>query len=295
MENAKTFDQLYNLAVKGEVEKKGTLDYLSWAYAWATLMEQDGTATKKVYETSDGGLVWKDPIGAHVKVSVTAFGVERIEYLPIMDSRNQPVAFENADSTIVNKTIQRAVTKAIAQFGIGLKLYAGEDLPTEGGGLPPEKQSFSQPTKKGVLATTAQIGFIKSLLAKKSLTPEYCKTAFGALPEDLTADQASKAITELKDGNAPKNDFKGSPVNETAPKEELPKPKNTTVHFDLFQVFKGLTQEKKDSVVSMLSEKYGANSVDELSDEQALYVLAAIKKSQAKEAEKKTVEDDLPF
>lgn len=129
-EETKKFKELYEMPCEGHTEKKGNLTYLSWAYAWATLLEQDPTATKKVYENADGSLVWKDPIGAHVKVSVTAFGTERIEYLPVMDYNNRSITLDKIDSMAVNKTVQRAVTKAIAQFGIGLKLYAGEDLET---------------------------------------------------------------------------------------------------------------------------------------------------------------------
>ena len=214
--DGKSFKELYELKCEGHVEEKNNLAYLSWAYAWATLLGQDPTAVKKVYETPDGSLVWKDPIGCHVKVSVTAFGIERIEYLPVMDHHNISVPFDKADSMIVNKTIQRAVTKAIAQFGIGLKLYAGEDLPTEDD-EPQPKQTIPSVEPKSQLAPTnsANVGVapkvvdagdrLKEQMAK--LDPaqtlavmEWCKKKYGKNPSELTdalqkADLATKIVS----------------------------------------------------------------------------------------------------
>lgn len=84
-------------------------------------------------------LVWKDPYGGHVKTSVTIVWDDdgeqhkhtEIEYLPCMDFKNKSVAYENIDSMLVNKTIQRSKTKCIARLGLGAYLYAGEDLPEE--------------------------------------------------------------------------------------------------------------------------------------------------------------------
>ena len=206
--DGKSFKELYELPCEGHVEEKNNLAYLSWAYAWATLLGQDPTAVKKVYETPDGSLVWKDPIGCHVKVSVTAFGIERIEYLPVMDYRNISVPFEKADSMIVNKTIQRAVTKAIAQFGIGLKLYAGEDMPTNGEaeeGVEPKPQTptYSAAANKQVPPKEAGSDKLKEKMAQLNAgqtlaVVEWCVKKYGKRPEELTdVKQQADLITKI--------------------------------------------------------------------------------------------------
>ncbi len=220
------FAKLYDLPCEGHTEEKNigngvSLTYLSWAYAWATLLKQDGSATKKVFEAPDGSLVWKDPVGGHVKVSVTAFGIERIEYLPVMDSRNQSVAFDKIDSMMANKAIQRAVTKAIGQFGIGLKLYAGEDLETTGDDEPKPQTTPTQhnPTpeatkppyepangQNGALASAAQIGLIKRLIGERGVSDEQFFGKFSCLPEGLDKATASKAIDWLS--TLPKKEVK---------------------------------------------------------------------------------------
>lgn len=217
----KSFDELYNLPCEGKTEEKNGLAYLSWAYAWATLLGQDPTATKKVYEAPDGLLVWKDPVGCHVKVSVTAFGIERTEYLPVMDYRNQSVPFDKADSMIVNKTIQRAVTKAIAQFGIGLKLYAGEDLPTKDDDKPqndapqapkPQTVPNADPKPKAEAESTksmtgnAQQIYDEMMKMMRELDPaqaiglmDWCKRKFGKGPNDLAdINQILATISAIK-------------------------------------------------------------------------------------------------
>lgn len=194
--DGKSFKELYELKCKGHVEEKNNLAYLSWAYAWATLLGQDPTAVKKVYETPDGSLVWKDPVGCHVKVSVTAFGIERIEYLPVMDYRNISVPFDKADSMIVNKTIQRAVTKAIAQFGIGLKLYAGEDMPTNGEAEEdvepkPQTPTYSAAVNKQVPPKEAGNDKLKDQMAQLNTEQtlaviDWCVKKYGKRPDELT-------------------------------------------------------------------------------------------------------------
>jgi|GEM_PF-5021665 len=208
MENKK-FDELYSLPCEGHTEEKNigngvSLTYLSWAYAWATLLEQDGSAVKKVFEQTDGSVVWKDPIGGHVKVSVMAFGIERIEYLPVMDSRNQSVPFEKIDSMMANKAIQRAVTKAIGQFGIGLKLYSGENLETTGEGDPHNTtQTMTKPTYTPTinegepLASSAQSSMIAKLMGEAGIGDEAFFSKIGCLPNSISKAKASEAITWL--------------------------------------------------------------------------------------------------
>lgn len=123
------FEDLYRIDVSGKVEKKNNLDYLSWAWAWAELKKKHPKVKRRVYEDEDGRIYWSDGKTAWVKVSITIDDVEEIEYLPVMNYKNQAIAANQITSMNVNTAIQRAMTKAIARHGLGLSVYAGEDLP----------------------------------------------------------------------------------------------------------------------------------------------------------------------
>lgn len=133
------FVELSAIDVNGKTEEKNGLTYLSWMWAWAELKKRYPLSYATVHETPEGMLVWRDPIGCHVKTSVTLVWEESdglhehtvTEYLPVMDFKNKSVPYENVDSMTVNKTIQRSLTKCIARLGIGGYIYAGEDLPEE--------------------------------------------------------------------------------------------------------------------------------------------------------------------
>lgn len=125
------FNELNSINVSDKIEKKGGLSYLSWAWAWGELKKRCPEASYTVYENADGLFYHHDGRTAWVKVGVTVNGLEHIEYLPVMDMRNQSIKIENITSTAVNKSIQRALTKAIARHGLGLYIYAGEDLPED--------------------------------------------------------------------------------------------------------------------------------------------------------------------
>lgn len=126
------FYKLNQVNVSGKTEKKGNLTYLSWCWAWGELKKEHPTANYKVYEHPENYCnYFHDGNTAWVKVSVTVEEIEHIEYLPIMDMRNKSLKVESITSFDVNKAIQRALTKAIARHGLGLYIYAGEDLPEE--------------------------------------------------------------------------------------------------------------------------------------------------------------------
>lgn len=130
MANTKTtFKTLTSISVKDRVEKKGRFDYLSWAYAWAMVKDQYPDVNRKVYESETTELnYFTDGRTGYVKVGVTIEGVEHIDYLPIMGHNNQSLTKDKITSFAVNKTIQRSTVKAIAMHGLGLSLWAGEDL-----------------------------------------------------------------------------------------------------------------------------------------------------------------------
>lgn len=125
------FTQLNAINVSDKVEKKNNLSYLSWAWAWGEIKKLHPTANYKIYEREDGCIYWTDGKTAWVKTGVTINDIEHIEYLPVMDFRNQSIPLEKITSFDVNKTIQRSLTKACARHGLGLYIYAGEDLPEE--------------------------------------------------------------------------------------------------------------------------------------------------------------------
>lgn len=123
------FASLYGLTVKDKIERKGHLDYLSWANAWALLKSQYPDAQRKVYEHDHTGLnFFTDGNTAYVKVGIIVVGIEHIDYLPVMDHRNNAIPVAKVTSTDVNKTIQRSTAKAIAMHGLGLSLWTGEDI-----------------------------------------------------------------------------------------------------------------------------------------------------------------------
>ena len=128
-EKKSVFDVLNDINVNDKTEKKGKLTYLSWAWAWGQLKKNYPTANYKVYENADGWNYFHDGRTAWVKVGVTVNGLEHIEYLPVMDNYNRSIPLDKITSFNVNTSIQRALTKAIARHGLGLYIYAGEDLP----------------------------------------------------------------------------------------------------------------------------------------------------------------------
>lgn len=131
IERTDVFSVLNRINVNEHTEQKGNLTYLSWAWAWSKVKENYPEAFYTIYENADGWNYFTDGRTCWVKTGVTIEGLEHIEYLPVMDYKNRPVPLDAVTSTDVNKTIQRSLTKACARHGLGLYIYAGEDLPEE--------------------------------------------------------------------------------------------------------------------------------------------------------------------
>lgn len=129
MEQLNYFEKLYSIDVTKKTEKKNNLTYLSWAWAWAEVKKIHPDANYIVYENSEGWNYFTDKKTCWVKTGVIINGIEHIEYLPVMDFRNKSIPFESVTSFDINKAIQRSLTKAVARHGLGLYIYAGEDLP----------------------------------------------------------------------------------------------------------------------------------------------------------------------
>ena len=127
------FVELNNINVNDKTEAKNNLTYLSWAFAWGELKKKHPMATYTIYEDEHGRPYFTDGRTCWVKTGVTVpvgeEKIEHIEYLPIMNYRNEAIPADKVTSTDMNKTIQRSLTKAVARHGLGLYIYAGEDLP----------------------------------------------------------------------------------------------------------------------------------------------------------------------
>ena len=125
------FVTLNKINVNDKTEQKNGLTYLSWAWAWGEVKKLHPDATYTIYENANGLFYHTDGKTCWVKTGVTVNGIEHIEYLPVMDFRNASIPVEKVTSFDVNKAIQRSLTKAVARHGLGLYVYAGEDLPEE--------------------------------------------------------------------------------------------------------------------------------------------------------------------
>ena len=151
MENKTIFETLSAINVNDKTEKKNGLTYLSWAWAWAEVKKLYPNIQRTVYENANGLNYFHDERTAWVKVGITIEGLEHIDYLPIMDNRNKSIQLDNITSFDVNKAIQRSTAKALALHGLGLYIYAGEDLP-EGYEAPtPKKPTLDKARFNGAL------------------------------------------------------------------------------------------------------------------------------------------------
>ena len=149
-ENNSVFDTLFHLDVNDHVEQKNTgkttLSYLSWAWAWAEVVKRYPDISYEIVKNDQNLPYFADPeTGIMVYTRVTLDGVTREMWLPVMDGANNAMKLTEyevqtrfgakhvAAATMfdINKTIMRCLVKNLAMFGLGLYIYAGEDLPQE--------------------------------------------------------------------------------------------------------------------------------------------------------------------
>ena len=139
-----SIEALLKTNVNEHTEKKANLTYLSWAWAWAEALKADPKATFKV-EMFDGKCYMEINGTAMVWVTVTMFDKPMTCQLPVMDSGNKAIPLKGytavskygkeyrveCDAFAVNTAIMRCMTKALGLHGLGLYIYAGQDLPDE--------------------------------------------------------------------------------------------------------------------------------------------------------------------
>jgi len=146
------FEELYALNVNENTEKKNGLTYLSWAWAVAEVLKKVPDMTYEIMRFENNlPYVYDENTGYMVFTKVTMNGITREMWLPVMDGANKTMldheytyqvkdykTGEVREKTVakatmfdINKTIMRCLTKNLAMFGLGLYIYAGEDLPEE--------------------------------------------------------------------------------------------------------------------------------------------------------------------
>ena len=163
--------------VSKHIEKKGNLSYLSWAYAWGTLMQYYPEASYFYDEPN------VDPNGTvEVEVELTIEGITRRMWLPVMDHRNKAIV--NPTSRDVSDARMRCLVKCIAMFGLGHYIYAGEDLPLAVSDAP---------------ITEIQSAKLKQLLEKtESDVKKFCQVFKCKTVDELSVAQYDRAISMLE-------------------------------------------------------------------------------------------------
>lgn len=189
------FETLNAINVNEHTEKKNGLTYLSWAWAWAEVKKLYPDANYYVYERetpygsvnyfTDGKTCW-------VKTGVFINELQHIEMLPVMDFKNRAIPLDAVTSTDVNKAIQRSLTKAIARHGLGLYIYAGEDLPEDE--RDKQDKKCDQPSR---------VVMVKQLCAELSISMEEfgryknAATKSGIIPDQRINDLPEEAFQAL--------------------------------------------------------------------------------------------------
>jgi hypothetical protein len=193
------FARFNQIDVSQYVEKKGQFNYLSWPFAVQQLRQADPSATWSVARF-DGLPFLKTEAGFFVEVAVTVQGVTLSQIHPVLDAQNNPI--ETPNSFDINTSIQRCLVKSIALHGLGLSVYAGEDLPATDQQAQVPAAKIKAPVTEHPTATPAspaQIRFIEALITETS--SELAKVLAYFRVESLaqlSSNAASRAITSLQ-------------------------------------------------------------------------------------------------
>jgi hypothetical protein len=195
MNDQSSFARLSGINVNDYIEKKGHFSYLSWPYAVAQLRLACPAATWEV-RRFDGLPFLKTENGYFVEVAVTVDGVTLSQLHPVLDARNKPIV----EPTVfdLNTSLQRCLVKAIALHGLGLSVYAGEDLPAPKENEPAKTEPTVAPITSAK-ATSAQVRYIARLVEETGSDLGKVLDYFGvAALAELTTQAASRAIKSLE-------------------------------------------------------------------------------------------------
>ncbi|MBE7422821.1 MAG: DUF1071 domain-containing protein [Zoogloeaceae bacterium] len=207
-QSSNPFRRLFEIDVARYVEKKGQFNYLSWPYAVAQLRLTDAQAHWEVRRFAGLPYLVTD-LGVFVEVAVTVAGVTLSQIHPVLDAKNRPIMAPT--SFDINTSIQRCLVKAIALHGLGLSIYAGEDLPlgdavdepvaatAKTDKTPAKVASFPPPEPRTDTVTPAQVRYIERLIAEtgteRRKVLDYCGVE---QLDDITKSEASRVIRSLE-------------------------------------------------------------------------------------------------
>lgn len=199
-----SFAHLNQINVNDHIEKKGQFSYLSWPYAVAQLRLADPAACWEV-RRFDGLPYLKTEAGYFVEVAVTVQGITLSQIHPVLDGKNRPIFEPTAFD--INTSIQRCLVKAIALHGLGLYIYAGEDLPE--GDKPTEESPkrivapITPITGTEARASAAQVRYIERLIHDTGSDIAKVLDYFGVQSlAELTSRAASRCIKSLEQRRA---------------------------------------------------------------------------------------------
>ena len=200
-----TFDKLRAINVNEHTEQKDGLTYLSWAWAWDEVKKTYPDAVYKVWKDEEGRpYIYDNNLGYMCFTSVTIEGETLEMWLPVMDGSNkamksEPYEIQTKYKTItvkaatmfdINKTIMRCLVKNLAMFGLGLYIYAGEDVPQ-----PDEDE----------LATKSNKDYLISECTKRKVSLRWLLSMVGydesKQPDGITAKQYADAVKLLRRGD----------------------------------------------------------------------------------------------
>lgn len=201
------FEKLANINVNEHTEDKNKLTYLSWAWAINEFMKVYPNMTYKVWRAESGlPYVYDEKTGYMVFTEVTVGELTHEMWLPVMDSANNAMKAEPYEFTTkygkkvyvasatmfdINKTIMRCLTKNLAMFGLGLYIYAGEDLPED------EAEQIKETPKK-VLSRDEMIAQLRDLLAVKGIAETELEKEAGCKIDDLNKAGLEDAMKWVK-------------------------------------------------------------------------------------------------
>lgn len=202
------FEILNSVNCNDLTEKKGGLTYLSWAHAWRELKKLYPKSYYTVYQNDLEWNYFTDNRYCWVKTGVTVVTdeceVEHIEYLPVMDYKNKSIPADMVTSFDVNKAIQRSLTKAVARHGLGLYIYAGEDLPNEADGSVEERKEILEKAKNRIREREEWRSKVLELAHEKGIDPKELSKDYG-LKRETTVERFKEVYEDLKGGEIEKS------------------------------------------------------------------------------------------
>lgn len=188
------FKEFYTLDVSNHVEKKGKFSYLSWCYAVAELNKFDPEANWEI-KRFNGLPFLASECGYFVEVAVTVKGIAKSQIHPVLNNQNKPI--EKPTSFDINTSIQRCLVKAIALHGLGLYIYAGEDLPEQEQLTDAELAERFEERKKAILKRLADIKTVDDL--NELWRSIHDPALEAALPPDFKKRKTELTKTEIKE------------------------------------------------------------------------------------------------